>query len=683
MHKHIFEKQKEFNERLLKSYGNQSIEDLFKSEEVQETEKELDFEDEEIEKSDISFLGQILKDVDFLETLEFAKSEQADEPIEISELKDKIVKDFNNFNIQIKDKYIVKSEGEYSVEQNKQFINVKTALDSCHDVIVKSGISNINLALHNGYNQRAAEFNKHFGFKHNSDEAKIQLSKSINGLNDYLAEKVNLFFFVNNVEKSESDDLIKARGQVTPIGQIDKAGRYIKTADGWKPVKTHGHLAKKDDSAPSGKTLHEPEKKPKYEEGDEDHVRDHYENAHKKHGDHDKAVEETSKHFTKEFNPEYDKEYVERVVGDSKKESSNKQSGKDKFAAFVKENVKLLTTKNPNTVNLFNKMLSGSGFKIESDKGFHLIDEKTGEKIMTEKNLSAIGVKIKTMANDHDEIGKKGTEAWNKMDVKTRAAILTKMGLHSTSATIAAGKDLVTVMNQLSGSNAKQLAKQLANQTQQKIEPKKQESKIEDQAKAKKSYDLAIDQVGEALADSKFNKEKYSADTVEALRHAAKRHGALLGLSNKEIDNAIVEARSKAEAKREKETPKKSGGKISQEEIRSLSKDLQSRLGSDGSRDLGGRMWLQYYADIDHRSDIPKVNVAIDSKKGRPIDLVNKVMSYKPSLPSGYEYTGNVILWGKEMSPDEFKKRIRDDDYYSEYQESEYTSSVSFSIRKK
>lgn len=44
-------------------------------------------------------------------------------------------------------------------------------------------------------------------------------------------------------------DLIKGRGKTTPIGQVDKAGRYIKTAEGWKPVKTHGHLFKKEEAA--------------------------------------------------------------------------------------------------------------------------------------------------------------------------------------------------------------------------------------------------------------------------------------------------------------------------------------------------------------------------------------------------------------------------------------------------
>lgn len=54
-----------------------------------------------------------------------------------------------------------------------------------------------------------------------------------------------------NILKSFGYDIEKARGTTTPIGQLDKAGRYIKTAEGWKPVKTHGHLAtKKEDEKP-------------------------------------------------------------------------------------------------------------------------------------------------------------------------------------------------------------------------------------------------------------------------------------------------------------------------------------------------------------------------------------------------------------------------------------------------
>ena len=51
------------------------------------------------------------------------------------------------------------------------------------------------------------------------------------------------------LEKAYVELLVKAKA--FQIGQLDKAGRYVKTADGWKPVKTHGHLiTKKNDSQP-------------------------------------------------------------------------------------------------------------------------------------------------------------------------------------------------------------------------------------------------------------------------------------------------------------------------------------------------------------------------------------------------------------------------------------------------
>ena len=40
----------------------------------------------------------------------------------------------------------------------------------------------------------------------------------------------------------EQDEIVKGRGKTKRIGELDKAGRNVKTSDGWKPVKTHGHL---------------------------------------------------------------------------------------------------------------------------------------------------------------------------------------------------------------------------------------------------------------------------------------------------------------------------------------------------------------------------------------------------------------------------------------------------------
>jgi hypothetical protein len=44
----------------------------------------------------------------------------------------------------------------------------------------------------------------------------------------------------DNIMKGFSDELEKA-GKFL-IGQLDKSGKNVKTADGWKPVKSHGHL---------------------------------------------------------------------------------------------------------------------------------------------------------------------------------------------------------------------------------------------------------------------------------------------------------------------------------------------------------------------------------------------------------------------------------------------------------
>jgi hypothetical protein len=61
----------------------------------------------------------------------------------------------------------------------------------------------------------------------------------------------------DNIIKSEDLDLIKGRGTVTPIGQLSKNGKDIKTANGWVPVKKHGsHGASGED------VLHINEKNP-------------------------------------------------------------------------------------------------------------------------------------------------------------------------------------------------------------------------------------------------------------------------------------------------------------------------------------------------------------------------------------------------------------------------------------
>lgn len=46
-----------------------------------------------------------------------------------------------------------------------------------------------------------------------------------------------------DVSSAELDDIEKG-GKSFPIGSLDKAKRHVKTAEGWKPVKTHGHLIK-------------------------------------------------------------------------------------------------------------------------------------------------------------------------------------------------------------------------------------------------------------------------------------------------------------------------------------------------------------------------------------------------------------------------------------------------------
>lgn len=44
---------------------------------------------------------------------------------------------------------------------------------------------------------------------------------------------------------SNADDIFE-KGKAFAIGQKDKSGKNVKTADGWKPVKTHGHLASEE-----------------------------------------------------------------------------------------------------------------------------------------------------------------------------------------------------------------------------------------------------------------------------------------------------------------------------------------------------------------------------------------------------------------------------------------------------
>lgn len=47
---------------------------------------------------------------------------------------------------------------------------------------------------------------------------------------------------------NKNTDLEKAQGFV--LGQLDKSGRHVKTVDGWKSVKTHGHLINDTHQAP-------------------------------------------------------------------------------------------------------------------------------------------------------------------------------------------------------------------------------------------------------------------------------------------------------------------------------------------------------------------------------------------------------------------------------------------------
>lgn len=57
----------------------------------------------------------------------------------------------------------------------------------------------------------------------------------------------------NNIMKGFSDDLEK--GAKFLVGQLDKSGKNVKTIDGWKPVKSHGHLVTHNtDGTPKQKT---------------------------------------------------------------------------------------------------------------------------------------------------------------------------------------------------------------------------------------------------------------------------------------------------------------------------------------------------------------------------------------------------------------------------------------------
>jgi len=57
----------------------------------------------------------------------------------------------------------------------------------------------------------------------------------------------------NNISKAYGIDIEKARGKVKKIGELDKSGKNIKTANGWVPVKKHGSTSIKKKASPKPK----------------------------------------------------------------------------------------------------------------------------------------------------------------------------------------------------------------------------------------------------------------------------------------------------------------------------------------------------------------------------------------------------------------------------------------------
>lgn len=56
-------------------------------------------------------------------------------------------------------------------------------------------------------------------------------------------------FSQRKLQTTPADSFEKAKA--FQIGQVDKSGKNVKTADGWKPIKTHSHLIDKQYSAGS------------------------------------------------------------------------------------------------------------------------------------------------------------------------------------------------------------------------------------------------------------------------------------------------------------------------------------------------------------------------------------------------------------------------------------------------
>lgn len=237
MHPNILEHQRQINERLLKSYSN--YEDLIKKSESQET--------VERESSDEDELEAILAFLEKGDNPEFQKSEDDEDDFDQDLFEKGVVQKVHKYLQKVGDKYFYAKEVQVKpINEHRDYLREKTSLDSIHGHVKNAPHSEENRESYKNYNKKKDDFKTKYGHDHNSDEAADKKKMTMHAMHNHINNRVKEIEDKQNLKKAgENLDIIK--GKAFTIGQLDKSGRNVKTADGWKPVKTHGNLIKKDD----------------------------------------------------------------------------------------------------------------------------------------------------------------------------------------------------------------------------------------------------------------------------------------------------------------------------------------------------------------------------------------------------------------------------------------------------
>jgi hypothetical protein len=168
---------------------------------------------------------------------------------------------------KIGDKYIYEEPREVKpINEHRQYLQDKTSLDSILDKVAFANWSLENRESYKEYNKRKSDFSSKYGHDHNSEEATKNKRLTIAAMHNYINNRVKeiegrqqmqveQFLAQPKTEtrlgvangkmtvKSEEIDIEKGKKGFALGTRTTYSGKvYVKTTEGWKPEKSHGHL---------------------------------------------------------------------------------------------------------------------------------------------------------------------------------------------------------------------------------------------------------------------------------------------------------------------------------------------------------------------------------------------------------------------------------------------------------